>query len=142
MKLFELVNILQEDFDTYDTVYDAEVTVCFIEENEDNDNYDKFCIGIIKKVEVVKGNGNHGLIVKWNDLIKNNMDKFKAFSAEHWCEDCQYEDDDDEFVYQWIDEIHNYMTGCVSEDFYGVLVEFVESLEVLEKEQRDYEVQS
>lgn len=132
MKLFELVNILQEDFDTYDTVYDAEVTVCFIEESKDNDNYDKFCIGIIKKVEVVKGNGNHGLIVKWTDLIKNNMDKFKAFSAEHWYEDCQYEDDEDEFIYQWINEIHNYMAGNVDEEFYGVLVEFVESLEMEE----------
>ena len=49
----------------------------------------------------------------------------------HWHDECQYEDDDDEFIYQWITEIHSYMAGCVSDDFYGVLVEFVDELEVL-----------
>lgn len=133
MTLFEFMKVTEEDYDTYDTVYDAEVTVCWIDENAKNSNYDKFCIGIIKKVEVEKLNSSSGsLTVKWTELITNNMDKFKAFSAEHWYEDCQYEDDEDEFIYQWINEIHNYMAGNVDEEFYGVLVEFVESLEMEE----------
>ena len=132
MKLFEFMKITEEDYDTYDTVYDAEVTVCWIDESPKNSNYDKFCIGIIKKVEVEKLNSYTGsLTVKWTELITNNMEKFRAFSRMHWHDECQYEDDDDEFIYQWITEIHSYMAGCVSEDFYGVLVEFVEELDVL-----------
>ena len=31
-------------------------------------------------------------------------------------------------IYEWIKEIHYYMAGYVSEDFYDALVEFVEEL--------------
>ena len=126
MKLYEFIKLSENDYDTYDTVYDAGVTVCFIEEDEaENDNYDKFCIELMKKVEVEKVNGDI-LIVKWTELIQNNMEKFKTFAKEHWRND--YEDDEDEFIYQWINEIHAYIAGYVSENFYGTLVEFVESL--------------
>ena len=127
MTLFEFINTTKNDYDTYDTVYDAVVTVCFIEEDKDNDSYDKFCNEIIKKVIVVSGNGC-SLVVNWTELIKNNIEKFRAFTQENWRSDCQYEDDEDEFIYQWITEIHNYMAGNVSEDFYDTLIEFVESL--------------
>ena len=124
--LYEYLEMSQNDFDTFDTEYDAEVTVCHI--YKETDEYDKFCNGIIKKVNVVKINGEY-LIVNWSELIKRNMDKFREFTAEHWYESCQYEDDVDEFVYQWINEIHQYMAGNVSIDFYSVLNEFVDNLE-------------
>lgn len=125
MKLYEYLEINKCDVDTYDTEYDAEVTVCHI--YEENDEYDKFCNGIIKKVSVVEINKN-SLTVDWSELIKRNIDKFKEFTAEHWYSNCQYEDDIDEFIYQWINEIHQYMVGNVSEDFYSVLNEFVDGL--------------
>lgn len=125
MTLYEYLEINECDIDTYDTEYDAEVTVCHI--YEENDEYDKFCNGIIKKVNVVEIN-NNSLTVNWSELIKRNIDKFKKFTAEHWYDNCQYEDDIDEFIYQWISEIHQYMVGNVSEDFYSVLNEFVDSL--------------
>lgn len=128
MKLYDFMKVSEADWDTYDTVYDAAVTACYIEEDESNDNYDKFCINLMKKVELEKQSGDI-LIVKWTELIQSNMEKFKAFTAKHWYESCQYEDDEDEFIYQWINEIHSYMAGCVSEDFYDTLVEFVETLE-------------
>lgn len=124
--LYEYLEMSENDFDTFDTEYDAEVTVCHI--YEETDEYDKFCNGIIKKVNVVKINGEY-LIVNWSELIKRNMDKFREFTAKHWYESCQYEDDIDEFVYQWINEIHQYMAGNVSIDFYSVLNKFVDSLE-------------
>ena len=127
MTLYDYLKLTEGDFDTYDTEYDAEVTVCFIEEDNDNDEYDKFCNGIIKKVNVVKINGDI-LIVNWCELITRNMDKFKEFTAENWYSDCQYEDDIDEFIYQWINEIHQYMAGNVSESFYKELNDFVNSL--------------
>ena len=124
MILYDVMKMTQADYDTYDTVFDAVVTVCYIEENEANDNYDKFCIELMKKVEVDRISGME-LIVKWTEFIKNNMDKFKAFAMRHWA--FEY-NDEDEFIYQWIKEIHYYMAGYVSEDFYGTLVEFVATL--------------
>ena len=129
MKLYDFLKISQNDFDTCDTVYDTCVTVCYIdEEHETKDNYYKFCTEIIKKVEVERMVDGDTLIVKWTELIQNNMKKFREFTAENWYENCQYEDDEDEFIYQWINEIHQYMAGNVSEDFYDELVEFVQTL--------------
>ena len=128
MKLYEIMGLTENDYDTYDTVYDAVVTVCYIAENEATDNYDRFCIELMKKAEVEKINGD-ALIVKWTELIQNNMEKFRAFTKENWYENCQYEDDEDEFIYQWINEIHQYMAGNVDEDFYDELVKLVDSLE-------------
>lgn len=124
MTLYEYLKMSEADYDTYDTEYDAGVTVCYID--EESDAYDKFCNGIIKKVDVVKINGDT-LTVNWSGLIERNMDKFKMFSREHW--EYDYEDDIDEFEYQWINEIHAYMAGYVSESFYSVLNKFVNSLE-------------
>lgn len=125
MKLYDYLKLTEADYDTYDTVYDAVVTVCFIEENESNDNYEKFCIELMKKAEVEKVNGDV-IIAKWTELIQNNIEKFKIFAREHWAFD--YENDINEFIYQWINEIHYYMAGYVSEDFYDKLVEFVGTL--------------
>ena len=47
--------------------------------------------------------------------------------------DMKYKNDEDEFIYQWINEIHLYMAGYVSEDFYETLVKFVDSLEFKEE---------
>lgn len=126
MKLYEFIKLTETDYDTCDTVYDACVTVCFIdEEDEARDGYYKFCTDIIKKVEMEKQNGDI-LIVNWTKLIQDNMEKFKAFTEKHWR--YTYEDDDDEFIYQWINEIQAYMAGYVSEKFYDTLVEFVTTL--------------
>lgn len=130
MKLYDFVKLTENDYDTYDTVYDAEITVCFIEEDEaENDNYDKFCIELMKKVDMEKQTDDCILVVKWTDLITKNMEKFKEFTKKHWYETCQYDDDEDEFIYQWLNEINQYMAGYVSEKFYDTLVGFVETLE-------------
>lgn len=128
MKLYDYLKLTEKDYDTEDTLYCATVTVCYIEENGKNDNYDKFCIELMKKAEIEKVFDN-AILVKWTDLIQNNMDKFRKFTAENWYESCQYENDDDEFIYQWINEINQYMAGNVSEDFYEKLVKLVETLE-------------
>lgn len=130
MKLYDILKVAQNDYDTYDNEFDATVTVGWIEDGlfgDDDKNYVDFCNGIYKKVEVVKFSFDDSFIVDWSGLINRNMEKFKAFTKENWR--YQYEDDEDEFVYQWINEIQSYVSGYVSEDFYGVLVKFVETLE-------------
>ena len=126
MTLYEYLKLKENDFDTCDTVFDTGVTVCYID--EENDEYDKFCNGIIKKVNVVDEDEDF-LTVDWTGLIERNIDKFKAFTKENWYGNCQYEDDIDEFMYQWINEIQQYMAGYVSMDFYSILNELVNSLE-------------
>ena len=123
--LYDYIKMAESDFDTYDTKYDAVVTVCHV--YEENDEYDRFCNGIIKKVNVVKINGDD-LTVDWSELIERNIIKFRMFAAENWYSNCQYEDDEDEFVYQWINEIHQYMAGNVSISFYSKLNKFIDSL--------------
>lgn len=126
MTLYEYLKMTEGDFDTYDTKYDAVVTVCYIDEESECDNYDKFCNSIIKKVNVVKVNGDV-LIVDWCELIERNLVKFKDFTEEYW--KYKYEDDIDEFMYQWINEIHLYMAGYVDEYLYSVLNNFIDTLE-------------
>ena len=82
----------------------------------------------MKKVEMEKQSGDI-LIVNWTKLITENMEKFRAFTKEHWYANRQYKNSDDDFIYAWINEIHAQMAGCVSDDFYEILVEFVETLE-------------
>lgn len=125
--LYEYLKMSENDYDTYDTVYDTGVTVCYIDDEDEYDDYDKFCNGIIKKVNVIHINEDCPT-VDWTSLIKRNINKFKAFTKKHWYENCQYEDDIDEFIYQWINEIHQYMAGNVSEDFYIELNKLVDSL--------------
>lgn len=124
--LYDFLKVTQRDFDTYDTEYDTEVTVCYIADEDVTDEYDKFCTEIIKLVNVVRQNGEYSLIVNWNDLIKCNMEKFKEFTEENWV--FTYENDIDEFIYQWIKEIHLYLAGYVSENFYGKLNKFLAEL--------------
>lgn len=126
MKLYDVMKKSEEDYDTYDTEYDASVTVCYIDDEDETDNYDRFCNEIIKKVEVTRIIPNSYLVCDWTKLIRDNMEKFRNFTKEHW--KFQYENDEDEFIYQWINEIHLYMAGYVSEDFYGVLIDFVKTL--------------
>ena len=52
MNLYEVLKKSEADYDTYDTEFDACVTACFIDEEDAEDSYDKFCISIMKKVEV------------------------------------------------------------------------------------------
>ena len=131
MTLFDFVRTTQRDWDVYDNVYDAEVTVSHIEEDEEP--YDKFCNEIIKKVTVIRQTNEYSLEAKWTKLILDNLEKFRAFTRMYWHDEAQYEDDDDEFIYQWINEIHGYMAGNVPEEFYEILVEFVKELEVKEE---------
>ena len=126
MTLYEFMKMSECDYDTYDVDFDAVVTVCLPYEDNDLDAYDKFCFEIIKKVDVVKITDT-GLIVDWSGFIKRNIEQLRDFADEYWYNN--YADDDDEFIYQWINEVHAYLAGYVSGDIYKKLVELVETLD-------------
>ena len=125
MTLYEYVMLHENDYDVYDDEYDTCVTVCYIDKV--TDGYDAFCNKMTQKVSVVQTNYNDDPIANWSELIKRNMPVFKSFTEEHWRK--KYRNDIDEFVYQWIKEIHLYFAGYVSEEFYNVLLDLVDALE-------------
>lgn len=129
MKLYDFMKLSMEDWDTYDTEYDACVTVCYIDEEDVEDSYDRFCVELMKKVEVIERN-NDCLVCDWSKLIVDNIDKFRKFALDHWHKDSQYdgEDEEDDFIFAWINELHYLLAGYVSEDFYDVLLRLVENL--------------
>lgn len=126
MTLYEFMKMSECDYDTYDVDFDAIVTVCLPDEDDNLDAYGKFCFEVIKKVDVVKVTDT-GLVVDWSGFIKRNIEQLREFTDEYWYNN--YADDEDEFIYQWINEIHAYLAGYVSEDIYEKLVELVETLD-------------
>jgi len=124
VKLYDYLQIEENDYDCYDTEISGEVTVCYIENPKDD--YDRFCVELMKRVNVIKKIDDCSIECEWSKLIRENWDKFKAFTASEWAHD--YEDDV-EFVYQWIREIHFYIAGEVAEDYYSTLLDFVLTLE-------------
>ena len=132
MTLYEFVNGTERDYDAYDDASEYCVTVCYISPTMKHDDYNHFCYNhfcmeLMKKVKFVKQTSDCIVVCKWYDFINWNFDKFKAFSREHW-EDT-YDDEDDEFIYQWIQELHGYIAGDVPDDFYSTLLDFVNTLE-------------
>ena len=124
MTLYQLVKASGCDYDTYDTEMNAEVTVCsFDEEDEQSeDYYEKFRIGIMKFVEVVDNSATHwGINCKWTEMIEHNISVFKEFTRKNWRN--QYEDDEDEFIFQWIYEINQWSAGNCWESVYKDFVE-------------------
>ena len=123
MTLYDFVKVANNDFDTFDTDYDAEVTVCaFDEEDEKNeDYYEQFRIGIMKFVDVIKGINRYKLACNWSEMISHNILIFKEFAKKNW--KYQYADDEDEFIYQWITEINYWIAGYTSDPVYKDFVE-------------------
>ena len=78
----------------------------------------------MKKAKVVSFDGDN-IVVDWSGLIWGNEDLFKKFMQEHWSK--QYTDSE-EFLYQWIKELHYMMAGCVCDDTYEELVKLVNEL--------------
>ena len=125
VNLYDFLVTSECDYDTFDTEYDGIIT-CICIDSEPKDDYEKFCHEICKKVQIVRS-GQYGLVVNWSEMIERNLEKFKTFTKKHWT--YTYEDDDDELVYQWINEIQAYFAGFVSERFYKTLREFVDTIE-------------
>lgn len=123
------------DFDTYDTVFDTEVTVCcpmefFInirKKDTENEWYDTFYDFILKHVVVVEKTSECECIAEWTPFITNNLEVFKEIAKDMWCEEWVYkydgEPDDDDLIYEWINEIHSWLAGYVSESEYKDFME-------------------
>lgn len=123
MNLYDWLREKDNDYDTYDTVYDICVTVCVPYEVEENrmEWYDKFCNFILKHVNVDEEINDFECIADWNDFIERYKDIFKMITAESW----NHMPDDEDFNYEWIKEINNLLTGYGSEKTYRYLMDIL-----------------
>jgi hypothetical protein len=124
---FMVMNQNNRGYDVWDKERDVCVTLDNLEtEVEENDYYTLFVEELIKKVQFKKQTYDYIIIAEWSEFIIKNMQQFRKFTKEHWQN--QYKDEDT-FIFQWIKELHGYISGLVPEDFYKTLYDFVETLE-------------
>lgn len=120
-------DLLSEDNDYiefYDNVFDIFVGLDYVSEKDLNREADKYYYRFLNylnnNVQVLSVANS---TCAWTDFIKKHIKAFKKFTKEHWVR--TYKDDLDEFIYQWIKELHLYGAGYVSESEYKALVDML-----------------
>ena len=114
MTLYDFIKANDSCYDTYDDVYDTTVTVDIDLASEDD--YDEFCVELIKKIDV-KGMAYDGNpICGWSDYIKRNLPRFRQFANDNWIKN-NHEDEDD-FICEGIEELHRFLAGYGEDDQY------------------------
>ena len=111
------------DEDTYDTVFDYGITVCVDIDSTSDEYYQKFCTGLLKHVEVDTMDGD--CVLKWSDMIKDNIELFRNFANWHWNISAEEFEDDDDLIYEWLKELHYWLAGYTSENVYKTFCEEV-----------------
>ena len=135
MKLYDLLKI-KDCIDTYDTKYDTVVTMVLVKDKDIEDNYDKFCNYLQHEVEVTDAKED---ICDWTGFVKKNMEALKKFTKEYWV--CTYENNEDEFIYQWINELHAYSAGYTSENVYKAFLDTITThKQLIEQTERDIDI--
>lgn len=122
MTLYEFIKMENNDFDTYDTVFDVEVTVC-VPYDKEKDWYDKFYNFIIKHVQFVEKLSGGECTADWYNFINENIKVFRQAANDMWRLDYINIDDDDDLIYEWIKEIEGWLAGYVSETEYRKFME-------------------
>ena len=120
-------DLLSEDNDYiefYDDVFDVLVGLNYVSEKELNREDDKYYYRFLdylnNNVQVLSVANS---TCAWTDFIKKHIKAFKKFAKEYWAR--SYKDDMDEFIYQWIKELHMYGAGYVSKSEYKALVDML-----------------
>lgn len=121
MTLYDFIVMEKTDFDTYDTVFDVEVTVC-VPNDDESDYYDKFYNFIIRHVEFVEKTSKYECTAEWTKFITDNIDVFRIAARRMWREETVPKTDDD-LIYEWIKEINGWLAGYVSETEYAEFME-------------------
>lgn len=125
--VYEFMCLTQGDYDINDSELDTSVTVVYIEESDDNDTHEQFCIELLKKVKL-NSFTNNCVEADWSALIRENKELFTQFMKENWKQ--QYTDEE-EFIYQWIKEIHLYLAGYTYDDMYAKMLDVLKIIKQL-----------
>lgn len=124
MNLYDFIIKEDSDYDTYDTVYDICVTVCvpYRELGEEMDWFDKFYNFILQHVEFIKEVSDYECTANWSRFIEENINVFTEAANEFWYEHLIPKNQDD-MIYEWIKELHGWLSGYVSECEYHKFME-------------------
>lgn len=125
MKLYDWWKHDKGSYDCYDTELTISVTIDWIDGSLLNSDYGKFAVELTKKVDFVERVSDSTLICDWSKLIRDNYSKFKEFTAWNWQRDYA---DPEEFIFQWIRELHYYVAGYVPEETYSKILDLVDTL--------------
>lgn len=127
MRLLEYLKINNKDEDYGDADFDAIITVCFDIEDDTPylKTYNAFCKKLYSSVQIKNKN-----TVFWGNLIKNNLELFRDFAVKNWT--IQYKDDD-EFIYQWINELDAYCSGAGSDFIYEQMIMLLNKCKYIER---------
>ena len=128
MKIWDMLLNYANDFDVYDTDFD--VSVCCVApdiysesdmEFADDFYSDKFAVMIYKAVDVIPESiHDFSATGKWSDFVRRNKEKLREWAERNWF---YVPKSEDEFTYQWINEIHLYLAGYADESSYKALFE-------------------
>lgn len=124
MTLYEFGQLGNCCLDTCDDVFDIIITVDILTDDEENDMgyYGKFVNFICKNVNVLGKAGGCDVVADWSALITENMSVFRKTARAMWYEG-SVPDDDDDFIYEWLEEIRGWLAGGVSENCYQKFME-------------------
>lgn len=131
MKLNELLDLFYGGccFDTCDTICDAVVTWVWNKDAKIDDRYPhylKMSRLLASKLDIayISGDRNPVIAIEYSKFIKDNMELFREFANEYWDEEYIHEDDDD-FLYEFIEQIHLMLSGLGCERDYKVFYELL-----------------
>lgn len=130
MKLYEALQTYEElCIDTEDKTFECIVTIDWEKGAEPKNNYEKFQILLYKKVEFEKFfEGRYAnAIVDWSGLVDNNKELFREYVKTDWVDEKKYVlDDDDDLLFEWVEQFHYLLAGYGSEPTYASLIKLLE----------------
>lgn len=132
MTLYELLQIKEDYIETSDVDYDVLVGTDLVKDediNENTDNYYKFLNYIAHNVEVTDARND---ICNWSKFILDHKVALAKYAEENWYE---VPEDESDFIYNWINELHGYQAGSISEKMYK---EFIDTMNTYQKDERTY----
>lgn len=112
------------DKDYFDAYYDACITVCLDLDEKEMDPYHRFCRKFFNSVQIAQSD-----VVFWSSLIENNITLFREFSKKYWSRNYK---DSEEFVYQWLQELHLYCSGAANDNIYEKMILLLDKCEYKE----------
>lgn len=132
MTLYELLQIKEDYIETSDVDYDVLVGTDLVKDediNENTDNYYKFLNYIAHNVEVTDARND---ICNWSKFVLDHKVALTKYAEENWYE---VPEDESDFIYNWINELHGYQAGSISEKMYK---EFIDTMNMYQNKERTH----
>lgn len=126
----EYIGIMNEDIDISDAKYGISVTCTVPYPTQDHDFIDQFTDLICSNVYITESDGERAT-ADWSSLIEQNESLFREWSDLHW----KYEyTDKDEFISEWIGELHYMFAGYVPDEIYKEACEHFSKIQPVPRE--------